>query len=108
MSREDAIKALVAALTSADHDREVLTDALHTATLPMNSPLHNQVEALSAVGFWMEYAGNERRRATGADKLQWQFIEGHLESQARALDKGIIGTMHHNNMAERGYHQSGR
>ena len=108
MSREDVVNAVVQALAVTEPDRVSLRDALLTAIHPMNSPLENQVEALSALGFWMEFVGNERRLSTGADKLKWQFIEGHLESQMRAVDKGIVATMHQNKLAEQQYHHAGR
>jgi hypothetical protein len=109
MSREDAIEALLAALGPMSTDNRIsLSTAMHTALRPMASPLDVQVEALSTLGFWVEFTGDQRRRAAGPDKLKYQYIEGHLESQARAIDKGIVATMHHNNMAERQYHNSGR
>lgn len=67
-----------------------------------------QVEALGTVGYWVEVAGDRRRQAKLAEKLKWQLMEGVLERAAHTLDKGIVATMHNNNMAERQYHNSGR
>ena len=74
----------------------------------MAFPLDVQVEALSTIAFWVEVAAFKRAKAEGTAKILWRAIEGVLERMAHVLDKSIMATMHHNNMAERQYHNSGR
>jgi hypothetical protein len=106
LTRHDSIVTLVNAICNDVEDGSQLAAALTVAAKPMGYPLESQVEALGTIGHWAEIAGDNRRIAKSVDKLQWQLIEGLLERAAHTVDKGIIGTMHQNNMAER--HYSGR
>jgi hypothetical protein len=107
-TRLEAIATIVAELAKVDHDKTRLQEALVCAERPMAYQLEAQVESLSTIAFWTEMAAFKRAEAQGTDKILWRAIEGVLERMAHVLDKSIMATMHHNNMAERQYHQSGR
>lgn len=106
-TREHAEKALTVAVTDGD-DREasVLYAAVQVAKKPMSSPLDVQVEALSTLGWWLPVAEDKRAKATGMMKLAFRMYERQLEGLLKALDKGIVASMHRNNMAERQYHRN--
>jgi MoaA/NifB/PqqE/SkfB family radical SAM enzyme len=98
----EAVKKIAATLEPSDQG-EQLTWAFQVSyyddvELP---DLTEQLKAYSIIGHYYPHVIDVKRHKRGGDKLAWQFLEEYLEGRLKALDKGMMATMHANNMTGR-------
>ena len=78
--------------------RALLLSYYDDAELPN---LMDQIRAYAIVSHYYPHMTDIKRKTRGGDKLAYQFLEEYLEGRLKTLDKGIIASMHVNNVTGR-------